>query len=236
MARIKTLLITGENNHDWSRSAPFCRDLLEGSGKFSVTLTEDPSAALEDADALKDYDLIFSDYNGSEWTPAAKANFEDAVRTGTGLVILHAADNSFDGWVEYEKMCALLWRAGAGHGEYHEFEVSIVDKNHPITRGLKDFKLWDELYHRLLHMHGVEYQVLATAYSAPKKGGSGNDEPMMVTTQYGEGRVYHSVMGHVWPGDPNGGYKGATMTTFENKDFQNTLLRGCEWAATGDVE
>ena len=234
MAAIKTLLLSGANNHDWTRSSPFVRDLLNATGKFDVTLTEDPSAALEDAEALEGYDLIFSDYNGPEWSDAAKANFEAAVRSGTGLVILHAADNAFKGWVEYEKMCALMWREGTGHGAYHEFEVKITDRDHPITRGLADFRLWDELYHRLVHMHDAPHRVLATAYSDPETGGTGNDEPMMAVTQYGEGRVYHSVMGHVWPGDPEDS-PTCSMRTFENKDFQNTLLRGAEWAATGEV-
>jgi len=212
MANIETLLLTGANNHDWTRSAPFCRDLLEGSGKFAVTLTEDPSSALEDAEALGAYPLIFSDYNGPEWSEKAKANFEAVVRGGTGLVILHAADNAFPGWVEYEKMVALLWREGTGHGAFHEFDVTVIDHEHPITRGLDDFRLWDELYHRLVR----------------------DDEPMMVVQQYGEGRVYHHVLGHVWPGDPEAN-KGCSMITFENPAFQNALLRGCEWAATGDV-
>ena len=142
MARIETLLLTGANNHDWTRSAPFCAELLEASGKFEVTLTEDPSSALENMEALCGYQLLFSDYNGPEWSEKAKANFEAVVRGGTGLVILHAADNAFKGWVEYEKMVALMWREGTGHGAYHEFEVKIVDDEHPITRGLDDFFLF----------------------------------------------------------------------------------------------
>ncbi|HUU60313.1 MAG TPA: ThuA domain-containing protein [Phycisphaerae bacterium] len=235
MEKIRTLLLTGANNHDWSRSSPFVKELLERCGRFEVTLTEDPSTVLGDAKALKDYSLLFSDYNGPEWSGAAKANFEAAVAGGTGLVILHAADNAFPGWVEYEKMIGLLWRKGTGHGQFHEFEVKIVDREHPITRGLAAFRLWDELYHRLVHMHGVDCHVLATAYSNPETGGTGNSEPVMIVTQYGKGRVYHHVLGHVWPGDPAGGNRGATMITFENQAFQRSLLRGCEWAATGRV-
>jgi len=235
MAKIKTLLLSGANNHDWTRSSPFLRDLLRKSGKFTVTMTKDPSKTLEDAAALKRYQLIFSDYNGPAWSETAKANFEAAVRGGTGLVILHAADNAFPGWVEYETMVALMWRQGTGHGAYHEFEVKITDKDHPITRGLGDFRLWDELYHRLVHMHGAPCRVLATAYSDPATSGTGNDEPMMTVQQYGQGRVYHHVMGHVWAGDPVAN-KGCSMMTFENPDFQRSLLRGCEWAATGEVE
>ena len=234
MAKIRTLLLSGANNHDWTRSTPFVRDLLNGSGTFDVTVTEDPSATLEDAEGLEGYDLIFSDYNGPAWSDAAKAHFVAAVAGGTGLVILHAADNAFEGWVEYETMVALLWREGTGHGSYHEFEVTIVDHDHPVTRGLADFRLWDELYHRLVHMHDAPCHVLATAYSDPETGGTGNHEPMMTVQQYGDGRVYHHVLGHVWPGDPEGN-PTCSMMTFENPDFQKALLRGCEWAATGDV-
>ena len=228
MSKIKTLLITGANNHDWTRSAPYCKDLLENSGKFEVTLTEDPSAVLEDAAGLKDYQLLFSDYNGPAWSEAAKTNFEAAVRNGVGLVILHAADNAFSGWVEYEKMVGLLWRKGTGHGRFHQFKVAIVDHDHPITKGIPDFPQWDELYHRLLHMHNVPYKVLASAYSDPETGGTGNDEPMMVITQYGKGRVFHQVLGHIGGGQEE-------MQAFEREEFQKTLVRGSEWAATGAV-
>ena len=200
-----------------------------------MTVAEDPSAALEEAATSASYDLIFSDYNGPEWSETAKANVTAAVKGGMGLLILHAADNAFPGWVEYERMVALLWREGTGHGAFHEFEVKITDHDHPVTKSLPDFQIWDELYHKLVHMHDVPYQVLATAYSNPDNGGTGNDEPVMVTTQYGAGRVFHMVLGHVWPGDPNGEYKGASMITFENEGFQKALLRACEWAALGTV-
>jgi len=228
MSKIKTLLITGANNHDWQRSTPYCKNLLEKSGKFAVDVAEDPSSILEDVEKIKDYDLFFSDYNGPEWSEAAKSNFEEAVRNGTGLLILHAADNAFPGWVEYEKMVALLWRAGTGHGSFHQFKVAIVDHDHPITKGIPDFMQWDELYHKLVHMHNVPYKVLATAYSDPDTGGTGDDEPMMVTIEYGKGRVFHHVLGHIWQGQEE-------TKALDGEEFQKTLIRGCEWAATGKV-
>jgi type 1 glutamine amidotransferase len=57
----------------------------------------------------------------------------------------------------------------------------------------------------------------------------------MLTARHGKGRVFHQVLGHVWPHDFGTGYKGFTMATFENEGFQRSLLRGCEWAATGAV-
>lgn len=235
MAKIRTLLLSGANNHDWTRTTPICREILESSGRFEVQVTDDPAAVLSDADAIRDVQLFFSDYNGPEWCAAAKANFEQAVAAGTGLVILHAADNAFRGWVEYEKMVGLLWREGTGHGAFHEFPVTICDRDHPLTAGVADFRTWDELYHRLVHMHEVPYQVLATAYSDAEKGGTGNDEPVMVVTEYGKGRIYHHVLGHIWKGDPNGGNRGMSEIAFAPAEFRQTLLRGCEWAATGQV-
>ena len=71
-------------------------------------------------------------------------------------------------------------------------------------------------------------KLLATAWSNPEKGGTGNDEPVMVVTQYGKGRVYHHVLGHVW--------EGGDMRAFENDGFKQTLIGGCQWAATGEVD
>jgi len=133
MTLIKTLILSGQGDHDWKRSTPFVRDLLAGTGRFSVDVTEDPNQVLEHADQLAKYDLLFCDYKGPDWSPQAKRNFEAAIAAGTGLVILHGANNGFVGWVEYEKMAGLLWREGAGHGAYHEFLVTIRDREHPVT-------------------------------------------------------------------------------------------------------
>ena len=246
---IHALVITGQNNHDWRRSAPFCKDLLEATGKFKVDLTENPARTFADASAVKQYQLFFVDYNGPDWGETAKKNFEAAVAAGTGLFVLHAANNIKD-WPEFEKMAGLLWREGTGHSAYHEVDVSIVNHDHPVTRGMQDFSLPDELYHRLVNTQNVPYQVLAAAYDNPnimgtRRRGSGRFEPVMITLEYGRARVFHYMLGHVWPTieSPDSGRlasnfhpeQGASMQTFENAGFQRALVRGCEWAATGDV-
>ena len=226
---IQTLVVTGENNHDWTRSAPFCRNLMQSTGRFNVDLTEHPSGTLADRVALSKYQLLFVDYYGPDWAQEAKTNFIDAVRNGTGVCILHAANNGFSGWREYEELCVLMWREGSNHGSYHRFDVTFIDPEHPITKGLgpvmKDHP--DELYGNLAHMHNSPHHVLATAYSSPESGGTGKDEPVLIVKTYGEGRMFHCILGHVWKGGP--------MDTFDNPDFQRVLLRGCEWAATGGV-
>jgi type 1 glutamine amidotransferase len=234
MKPITTLLLTGANNHDWQRTAPYLQSLLTNSGRFSVTLATDASRTLEDD--RERYDLYLLDYNGAPWSEKAQTNFLQAVRNGAGVVIFHAANNSFEGWTEYEKLVGLLWREGTGHGEFHTFNVDISEKAHPITQGVTSFETEDELYHRLVAMHGTQVEILATAYSDTEKGGTGEHEPVLMTTQYGEGRVFHTALGHVWEGDPNCGYRGCSMVALENNGFQTTFLRGCEWAATGTVQ
>ena len=64
--------------------------------------------------------------------------------------------------------------------------------------------------------------VLATAYADKKFKGTERHEPMMMTIEYGEGRVYHTPMGHA-------------DYSMECVGYITTLIRGTEWAATGKV-
>jgi type 1 glutamine amidotransferase len=201
-----------------------------------VDVTYDPEEVLSDWDALRSYSLLFTDYFGPDWGEVARSHFARAIREGMGLVVLHAANNAFPDWDEYKQIIALTFeKSVSGHGDYHEFEVSITDSDHPITRGLTNFRTHDELYHRMVPAEGVSYKVLSTAYSDPSMNGTGEREPMMIILHYGMGRVFHLMLGHVWPTDFNKGYLGYQMLALENKDFQICLTRGAEWAATGKV-
>ena len=66
MKPVKTLLLTGKNNHEWKRSALYCKNLLGESKKFEVDLITDPSVSLADKDKLNDYNFFFVDYNGPQ--------------------------------------------------------------------------------------------------------------------------------------------------------------------------
>ena len=227
---IKTLLMTGANNHDWRRSAPFMKKMLEDTGLFEVDMITDPGEFLKDAAKLKPYALLLLDFNGPDWDDDAKANFTAAVEGGIGLASIHASNNAFIGWKEFESMIGLLWRDGCTHGNYHEFKVAVRTGSHPITVGMGDFMIRDELYAGLVNPQGVPFQVLATAYSIPEQNGSGKDEPAAIALNYGKGRVFQSILGHAARG-----IAGDPLPTFENGDFQRLLIRGCEWAATGSV-
>ena len=104
----------------------------------------------------------------------------------------------------------------------HEFTVA-VRKEHPITAGLKAFTHGrDELYQNSLLLPGSE--VLATAYSDKAKDpkNTGKDEPVVWVASYGKGRVCENVLGH-------------DVEAMKGEGFQALLIRGVEWAATGDT-
>ena len=230
---IRTLVITGHNNHNWQYTSRVHADTLEATGRFDVTITDDPAAALADAANLGTYKLFVLDYNDIQepkrWGDAAEKNFVDAVSRGVGVVAVHAADNSFKGWADYERMLGLMWRDGTGHGPVHEFKVEVVDKDHPITKGLADFTTRDELYHDLVNSQNARYSLLARAMSTTESGGTGKHEPMAFTLEFGRGRVFATPLGHVWTGVED------TKSSVTTPGFRALLTRGAEWAATGSV-
>ena len=83
----------------------------------------------------------------------------------------------------------------------------------------------DELYDRL-RGPAENLTVLATAYSDPAARGTGRHEPLLFTITYGQGRVFHTALGHNARED---------LTAQRCVGFIVTLQRGVEWAATGAV-
>ena len=228
--RLEAYIVSGTNNHDWRYTTPQLMELLEASGKFNVKATYDPGDHLADEGTLDDVDVIVLDYNGPRWGERAEKKFLEAVRRGVGVSVIHAANNAFPGWVEYETMVGHLWRKGTGHGRFHAFDVTITDRDHPITADLADLTAHpDELYHRLVHLHDAEKRVLATAHSSEESGGTGEDELMITVGTFGEGRIFHTPLAHVWQN------AAQTHASYADPQLRDLIVRGTEWAATGRV-
>ncbi|QDV09356.1 Trehalose utilization [Planctomycetes bacterium Poly30] len=227
---IPVLVVSGENNHDWRWTTPSLVQILEEADLFDVVVTYEPAKDLADADRLAGYAAVVLDYNGKRWGEAAETTFLDAVRHGLGVVVVHAADNHGPGWIEYEKLVGDLWREGTGHGRFHPFNIEMTDRDHPVTHSLPDIVMHpDELYHRLVNVHGVDRRVLATAMSDPDTGGTGSAEPMVLVKSYGDGRIFHTPLGHVWSNS------APQQASHRDTQFRGLLTRGTEWAATGTV-
>lgn len=224
--KIRLLILSGANNHDWKSTTPVLKKMYEESGRFAVDVSENVPE-LSGADFAR-YDALVSNYTtypyvkGHRWPAKTEKAFLDYIAAGHGLVLFHAASTAWNDWPQFTDLIGMTWQEGqSAHGNYHSFVVKITDQQHPVTQGMKDFQhLKDELYHRQLK-HSTA-KVLATAYSDKAMHGSGQDEPMIVVTEYGKGRVFHNAMGH--DTKPMGCVAWRTL-----------MLRGTEWAATGKV-
>ncbi|MBC9035062.1 ThuA domain-containing protein [Sphingomonas sp. JC676] len=188
-----------------------------------------------------------------QWPSAVRANFEAYVRHGGGFVSYHAANNAFPGWHAYEDMVGLLWRpnsfgpgvtfdargkpviipAGTSNNPNHprrlDFDVTVRDRTHPITRGLPaDFTVQSE---QLTYgQHGPEAVVRSGALTYLTYAwceAVQEREPIDWIRRWGKGRVYVTMLGHTWRNEPS--------PDLANPWFRTLLLRGTEWAATGKV-
>ena len=274
---LQALIIDGQNNHVvWPKTTIMMKKFLEQTTRFKVDIArtkftwngEDylKEFPLEDgkeyvavrnpkqdrnfAPAFSDYDVVISNfgYNAADWPKKTQAALEAYMSGGGGLVVVHAADNSFGKWKEFNRMIGLGgWGgrteksgpyvyfddegkpvrdqtkgSGGSHGAQHDFPIIVRDPDHPITQGMP--RAWmhaqDELYDRL-RGPAENMTILATAYSDKSTGGSGRHEPMLMAIEYGDGRVFHTPLGH-------------DEKALRIPGAVHLLRRGCAWAAGRD--
>ena len=253
---LEALILTGQNNHNWKGSTPVLKSILEKTGIFHVLISTSPEKGEDMSGFVVDfspYDVVVLDYNGDEWPDETKNNFVEYVKNGGAVVVYHAADNAFPDWPEFNEIIGLGgWGnrdensgpyvyiesgevvrdnsegRGGSHGSQHEFVVEAYQAEHPILKGLpqKWLHTQDELYSEL-RGPAKNLEVLAFSHADKKYGGTGRNEPVLMTVTYGEGRIFHTVLGHA------GG--GPFHQAMECAGFITTFQRGAEWAATGKV-
>lgn len=276
--KLRALIVDGQNNHNvWPKSTHMMRDYLEETGLFEVDLYRsrytwkgtrfgddfklDDGKEYEDlkkpktdeqfAPVFADYDVVISNFGHSAapWPKQTQADFEKYMAAGGGLVVVHAADNSFPKWAEFNRMIGLggwgkrneksgpyvyyntdneLIRdtakgKGGGHGPQREFPVVVREPDHPIMAGMptKFMHTKDELYHTL-RGPAEGMSVLATGFADKKFKGTGRHEPVVMVIEYEKGRVFHTTLGH-------------DDYSVECVALITLLQRGTEWAATGKV-
>ncbi|WP_276366732.1 ThuA domain-containing protein [Chryseolinea sp. H1M3-3] len=229
------------------------------AGSKKIISVEEPKTDPDFKPDFSKYDVVISNFGwkAAPWPKETQTAFENYVKNGGGFLLIHAADNSFGDWVEFNKIIGMgAWGdrnekhgpyvyyndanqivrdtikgAAGSHGKQYEFVITTREPSHPVTKGMpaKWLHAQDELYDRL-RGPAENMKILATAYSDEEKNaspfssfrGTSHHEPMMLTVNYGKGRVFHTPLGH-------------TDYSMECVGFITLLQRGAEWAATGKV-
>jgi uncharacterized protein len=151
---IRVLLVTGGHGFE---QAPFFK-IFKDNPEISFQAVEQPEARRSfTAEAGRQYDVIVTYDYGQTNSEAARADFLARLKEGKGLVVLHHAIAAYQDWPEYWNVIGARYytepttvegvakpRCTYQHGL--EVKVQIVDRNHPVTRGLRDFTIHDETY------------------------------------------------------------------------------------------
>jgi len=212
----KVLLVTGIDHpaHEWQKTAPALAEVLGQDTRMEVNIVEQPEFL--GTDKVNDYDAIVMHFMSWEKpTPGqkARANLQKFVNNGKGLFVLHFGCGAFRDWPEYSNLAGRVWDPNLrAHDPRGPFRVDIVNKEHPITRGMASFQTEDELYTCLAGERPID--LLATARS----GVDGKDYPMAFVLKYGKGRVFHCALGH-------------DVKAIKNPPAAELLRRGCAWTA-----
>jgi type 1 glutamine amidotransferase len=126
--------------------------------------------------------------------------------------MVHFACGAWQDWPGFVKIAGRVYNPKfRGHDRRGPFTVEIVGKDHEITKGMKDFETYDELYTCLDGTTPID--ILAHAKSKVDK----KHHPMGFVLKFGKGRVFHSPLGH-------------DVKAFEALGVQELFRRGAAWA------
>jgi type 1 glutamine amidotransferase len=220
------LLLSGgqRQHHGYRDQAFYLANALEDTGRYQVTIVED--AAVLNTPALEKYDVLImsADRRDDEFrlTRAQQEALLAYVRAGHGYVSIHGADNAPRDWLPaWREMLGGLFShdtsGGRPDGKVRTgtYTIKIADASHPITRGLADFELKDELYYQMQMEPGVA-PLAVTEFE-------GTAWPVAWTRTFGSGRVFHTPLGHRDFGPDKD-------DQLRNPNLMKLILQGVDWA------
>jgi uncharacterized protein len=216
--KLKVLLITG--GHEFEQE-PFLKVFKDNPGiTFTHATHSRTNASAYERDDLLTYNVVVLYDMPAEITDTQKARFMSLFDRGIGLVVLHHALVSYQHWPDYERIIGGRYPEAAGQanrassavGYQHNVElpVTIVAKDHPITAGLKEFTIHDEIYWGF--RVGSDVTPLLTT-THPRSG-----KPLAWTRTEGKSRVVYLGLGH-------------DHLAYENPNYRQLLARAIQWAA-----
>jgi type 1 glutamine amidotransferase len=212
--RRRAVLWVGGYAHDFDAFAEIMTDFLPKQVPVDIEVVRD--GRFLDSPQSGGLDVIIMNhcFESTEGvlTEGQKGKLLETVRRGTGVVAIHASYYSFVKWDQ----CRQIY--GAKFVDHDEvdimIEVRMVDRNHPVTRGLPEsFETHSELYQST--PLAADCHLLAVA----REKGTEAEYPSVWARKYGDGRVVTILPAH-WP------------DAYRSKDFQKLIAQSVRWAMT----
>ncbi len=202
----------GWDGHTPKQSADLFARWLAAEG-FDVDV-RDSLAVLDDGPNLRRLHLIVPVWTMGELTGDQEKNLCDAVAAGVGIAGWHGTmGDSFRNSSGYQHMVGGQFVAHPG-GIQPAYKIGIVDREHPITRGLQDFLIPNsEQYY--MHVDPANHVLATTPFE------SGVAMPAVWTKPWGAGRVAYASFGH-------------TYRDFEVHEAREIVQRSLLWAARAE--
>jgi len=149
-SKIQLLIITG--GHDFEK-APFF-EMFDSFEDVSYEVLDDSGAVDPYSYAAeKNIDVLVFYHMTRQIFEDRQLAFLKLLEQGKGMVFLHHSLVAYQNWPEFENIIGGWYFIDSSQGSspstYHEevnFSLSIVDKKHPVTRGIEDFQVFDEVY------------------------------------------------------------------------------------------
>jgi type 1 glutamine amidotransferase len=217
--KIKVLVVTG--GHSFEKE-PFFKMFSDNAAiTFTTAAHSKTNASVYDRDDLVSYDVVVLYDMPQNITEPQKARFLSLFDKGVGLVVLHHALVSYQNWPEYEQIIGGRYqepdpnkggKVTEAVGWQHDVDVPvvIVATNHPVTAGVKDFTVHDEIYWGF--RVGADVTPLIST-THPKSG-----KPLGWTRTQGKSRVVFLQLGH-------------GKEVFNDENYRKLLAQSIRWTA-----
>jgi type 1 glutamine amidotransferase len=214
-ARRRGVLWVGGFAHDFDAFAEIMTDFLPKRIPMDIEVVRD--GRFLDSPQARELDVIIMNHcfksADGVLTEGQKSKLLEFIRRGKGVVAIHASYYSF---LEWDQCREIYGAKFINHEEVDiMIEVRMVDRNHPVTRGLPEsFEVHSELYQST--PLADDCHLLAVA----REKGSQAEYPSVWTREFGDGRVVAILPAH-WP------------DSYRSKNFQKLIAQSVRWAMPG---
>jgi type 1 glutamine amidotransferase len=187
---IRILIVGGGSSHDFDRwfniedSKTLSRD-----GFASVNYTSNTDSI---SYYLPNIDVLYLSNNQPIKDIKVRQQIFEFANAGKGLILGHPALwYNWKDWPEYNLQ--LVSGGSRGHDRYGDFQVDVINTNHPVTKGLQQrFTIKDERYYYLPDPAGPGIEILANNSVA----GSDKIYPSIFVVKHPKARIVGIGLGH----------------------------------------